>query len=106
MISPGNAGVLSGLGYAYAVAGRKAEADKVGDELNELSKQKYVSADEMAWVYTGLGEKNKAFDWLEKAYEERSISTSSTAIKVNPIFDPLRSDPRWIDLLRRMNLQP
>ena len=50
----------------------------------------------------GLGEKDKAFEWLEKAYEEHFI----IAIKVNPVFDPLRSDPRFADLLRRMNLQP
>ena len=72
-ISPGNTSALSGLGYAYAVAGRRAEAQKVLDQLNELSKQKYVPAVDMARIYAGLGEKDKAFEWLEKAYEERSI---------------------------------
>jgi len=50
----------------------------------------------------GLGEKDKAFEWLEKDYDDRAI----LAIKVAPYFDPLRSDPRFADLLRRMNLQP
>jgi serine/threonine protein kinase/tetratricopeptide (TPR) repeat protein len=101
-ISPGNQIGLSDLGYAYAVTGRRAEAEKVLDQLNELSKQKYVSAAARAIIYAGLGEKDKAFEWLEKGYEERSIG----AIKVNPVYDPLRSDPRFADLLRRMNLQP
>ena len=101
-ISPGSQSTI-GLGYAYAVAGRKAEAQKVLDRLNELSKQKYVPAVVRARIYAGLGEKDKAFEWLEKGYEDRSIGTH---IKVDPIFDPLRSDPRFADLLRRMNLQP
>ena len=101
-ISPGNAGYLSVLGYAYAVAGRRAEALKVLDQLSELSKQKYVRPAFMARIYVGLGDKDKAFEWLEKDYDERSLPF----ILVDPIFDPLRSDPRFQDLLRRMNLQP
>ena len=71
-------------------------------QLNELSKHKYVPGDFRAVVYVGLGEKDKAFEWLEKSYEERR----AVDLKADPAFDPLRSDPRWIDLLRRMNLQP
>ena len=59
----------------------------------------------MAKIYTGLGQKEKAFEWLEKAYEDRSI-VSVGFVKTNPMFDPLRSDSRFIDLLRRTNLQP
>jgi len=92
------------LGYAYAVAGRRAEAQQVLDKLNELSKQKYVPAVSMARIYVGLGEKDKAFEWLEKAYLDGSIG-GGTGIAVDPIFDPLRSDPRFKDILRRMNLQ-
>jgi eukaryotic-like serine/threonine-protein kinase len=102
MIYPDSSGTLAELGYGYALEGRKTEAQKMLDQLNERSKQKYVSAVNMAIIYVGLGEKDKAFEWLEKAYEERSIG----APKVNPIWDPLRSDPRFTDLLRRMNLQP
>jgi tetratricopeptide (TPR) repeat protein len=100
--SPDNAGALGGLGYTYAVAGRKAEARKVLDRLTELSKREYVPAIFVADVHVGLGEKDKAFEWLEKGFEERSLMFT----KVDPMFDPLRSDPRFADLLRRMNLQP
>ena len=104
-ILPGNALALSGLGYAYAVSGRRAEAQKVLDQLAEISKQKYVPAASRAAIYAGLGDKDKAFEWLEKAYEERSIVIGSGhPIKVDPVWDPLRSDPRFADLLRRMNL--
>ena len=102
VIAPGNTDALAGLGYTYAVAARRAEAEKVLDQLNELSKQKYVPAWPRAIIYGGLGQKDKAFEWLEKAYEERSIYS----IKADPAYDPLRSDPRFADLLRRMNLQP
>jgi tetratricopeptide (TPR) repeat protein len=101
-ISPGYPLGLSDLGYAYAVTGRRAEAQKVLDQLNELSKQKYVQAVLRARIYAGVGEKDKAFEWLEKGFEDRTLP----AIKVDPTFDPLRSDPRFADLLRRMNLQP
>jgi TolB-like protein/Flp pilus assembly protein TadD len=104
-ISPGNTLSLTGLGYGYAVTGRRAEAQKVLDQLNKFSKQKHVPAVYMAKIYAGLGEKEKAFEWLEKAYEDRSI-LSNGFIKANPIFDPLRSDPRFDDLLRRVGLQP
>jgi serine/threonine protein kinase/Flp pilus assembly protein TadD len=102
VVSPGDTRTLSGLGYAYAVAGRRAEAQKVLNQLTELSKEKYVGADGMAHIYTGLGDKDKAFEWLDKAIEEHAAGD----IKAWPNFDPLRSDPRFADLLRRMNLQP
>jgi tetratricopeptide (TPR) repeat protein len=106
VISPENTLALSGIGYAYAVAGRRAEAHKVLDQLNELSKQKYVSPMARARVFTGLGEKDRAFEWMEKSYDDGSIGTPIGTIKADPIFDPLRSDPRFADLLCRMNLQP
>ena len=104
MISADSPIQLSWLGHAYAMAGRRADAQKVVERLNELSKQKYVPAWGSAAIYAGLGEKDKAFERLEKAYDERSLAPAG--IKVNPVFDPLRSDPRFQDLLRRMNLQP
>ena len=106
VLSPRNPYALSGLGYAYAVAGRSAEAQKMLDQLNAISKQKYVPAMSRVRIYVGLGEKEKAFEWLEKAFEDRSIGRTFATIKVEPIYDPLRSDPRFADLLRRMNLQP
>jgi adenylate cyclase len=104
-IAPAFAYPLSGLGYAYAVAGRRVEAQKVLDQLTELSKRKYVFAASEAQIYAGLGEKDKAFEWLEKAFQQRSIGSAEN-IKVDVIWDPLRSDPRFADLLRRTNLQP
>jgi len=104
-ISPNNTLAQSGLGYSYAAAGRRAEAQKVIDRLNEFSKREYVPAVLRVNIYAGLGEKDKAFEWLDKAYEDRTIG-SSEDVKLDPALDPLRSDPRWTDLLRRMNLQP
>jgi eukaryotic-like serine/threonine-protein kinase len=101
-IAPGNTQVLWRLGYANAVTGRRAEAQKV---LDDLSKKKYVPAFVTAIIYTGLGQRDKAFQWLEKSYEEHDSGPLSL-VKVYPIFDPLRSDPRFADLLRRMNLTP
>ena len=71
-ISPNNATALSGLGYAYAKAGRTAEAQKALDQLIELTKQKYVPELDVAVVYVGLGKKDKAFEWLEKGFQQRS----------------------------------
>jgi eukaryotic-like serine/threonine-protein kinase len=105
-ISPDNTAALSGLGYADAVAGRRAEAHKVLDQLTELSKKTYVPPGLLARIYVGLGEKDKAFDWLEKSDGDRSTGAGLEGFKVDPSLDPLHSDPRFADLLRRMNLQP
>jgi serine/threonine protein kinase/tetratricopeptide (TPR) repeat protein len=96
---------ISALGYAYAIAGRRMEARQMLDELTELSKQEYVLPASKAIVYAGLGDKDNAFKWLEKGYDERSLGGGET-IKVDPVWDSLRSDPRFADLLGRMNLQP
>jgi TolB-like protein/DNA-binding winged helix-turn-helix (wHTH) protein/Tfp pilus assembly protein PilF len=92
------------LGYAYGVAGKKDEALKVLDELKERAKQADVSPYDFALIYMGLGDKDQAFVWLEKTYEERPDILEY--IKLDPKFDSLRSDPRFTDLLRRMKLAP
>ena len=97
---------LASLAYAYAVQGKKAEAQNVLDQLTELSKKKYIQPRLLARIYVGLGDKDKAFEYLKKSYEDRSIETGFGTINVDPDFDPLRSDPRYNDLLRRMNLLP
>ena len=102
-IAADNPSALTGLGYGFAVTGRRADAEKVLARLNELSKREFVSPVWMAKIYSGLGEKEKAFESLERAYEDRSI-VSVAYIKTNPMLDPLRSDPRFAELLRRMNL--
>jgi TolB-like protein len=94
--------ILGLLGHAYAASGRRGEALKILDELKEMSKQKYVSPYDLAVLYTGLGEKDRAIEQLNKAYEVRAGWVIS--LKVEPLFDPLRSDPRFADLVRRMRL--
>jgi TolB-like protein/Tfp pilus assembly protein PilF len=96
---------MASLAYAYAVAGRRAEAQKILDQLNELSKHQYVQPRVIARIYVGLGEKDKAFASLEESFKDRSIETGFSTINVDPTFDPLRSDPRFADLVHRMNLQ-
>ena len=90
------------MGHAYAMAGKRGEALKMLEELKQLSNRRYVPPSGMATVYVGLGEKDQAFEWLEKAYEERDRWL--VFLKVDASLDPLRSDPRFQDLLRRMNL--
>jgi eukaryotic-like serine/threonine-protein kinase len=93
---------LAALGHTYAVWGRRAEAERVLNELKESSKQGYISPYGIAAIHAGLGEKDQAFIWLEKAYEERSGWL--IWLRAEPISDPLRSDPRFQDLLRRIGL--
>jgi tetratricopeptide (TPR) repeat protein len=97
-------GIKGSLAYAYAVSGRNAKARKILHELLELSKQSYVRPYYVAIIYTALGEKDSAIGWLEKAYKGRCAHM--TALKRDPWLDPLRSDPRFQDLLRRMNFPP
>jgi tetratricopeptide (TPR) repeat protein len=95
---------LSFIGYAYAVTGKRSKALKILDELPELAKQKYVQPHHMAVIYSGLGDKDNAFHWLNKAVADRT--STITNIKVWPIFDSVRDDPRYEDLVRRLRLQP
>ena len=93
---------LAALGHAYAASGNSAEARKVIEELKELSKQRFVSPDNIGVIYAALGDKDQAFAYLEKAYEIRS--DSMVLLKVDPMLDSLRSDPRFADLVRRVGL--
>lgn len=93
-------GVLSLLGYAYAAAGKQAEAKKILAELNEMSKHAYVSPYDLAILYVGLGDKNRAIEELNRAYDDRAGWL--IYLNVEPMFDPLRSDPRFADLVSRM----
>jgi serine/threonine-protein kinase len=88
------------LGYAYAKTGRKDEARKLLAELKEQSKGRYVASYWIAMIYVGLDEKDEAFTWLEKAYQERSFWL--LWIKMDPMVDSLRSDSRFTDLMRRI----
>jgi TolB-like protein/Tfp pilus assembly protein PilF len=89
------------LGHAYAAAGREREAREVLDRLLERSKKEYVSAYEIATVYAGLRDRDRAFEWLEKAYQERSNALAR--FRMDPRLRGLQSDPRFKELLGRMN---
>ena len=93
-------GALGILGLAYGLAGRKADATKVLNELLELNKSRYVTPAALVNVYVGLGDKEQAFVWLEKAYQEGSNYV--VWLKVFPLLDPIRSDPRFINLVQRV----
>jgi TolB-like protein/DNA-binding winged helix-turn-helix (wHTH) protein/Tfp pilus assembly protein PilF len=94
--------MLGSLGHAFGLAGNKAEAYKILGQMMEQSKNQYVSPFYISIVYAGLHENEKAMDWLEKAYEDRS--NAIIFIKVDPDFDSLRSNPRFQVLLRRLAL--
>jgi eukaryotic-like serine/threonine-protein kinase len=101
-LSGGNPVYLASLGHAYAIGGRKADAMRILDELEERSKLSYVPPYWMATLCTGLGEKDKAFRWLDKAHEERSGGLSW--LGVDPRLDSLRSDARLAALSQRVGL--
>jgi TolB-like protein/tetratricopeptide (TPR) repeat protein len=103
--SPDDTIALTDLGVAYAKAGQKADAQKVLDRLAELSKRRYVLEEFRGRIYANLGDKDKAFESLQKGYDAHSMAIGFGTLKTDPVFDPLRSDPRFTDLLRRMNLQ-
>jgi len=91
---------IGALGYAYAKSGRKDEARKLLADLKEQSKRRYVAPYWIARIHAGLDEKDEAFAWLEKAYQQRSWFL--VWIKMEPQVDSLRSDSRFTDLLRRI----
>jgi len=92
----------AGLGHLYAVSGEKIKAESVIAELDQISKARYVPSYDFAVIHVGLGDKEGAFAWLEKAYREHS--TWLAYLRVEPRLDPLRSDSRFTDLLRRIDL--
>jgi len=103
-LSGGGPGSTAFVGYALALSGQRSQAFRVLDQLGATSKQRYVPALSFAVVYVGLGENEQAFLWLEKAYVERTNSLAY--LKVDATWDPLRSDPRFADLVRRIGLPP
>jgi len=93
---------LANLGHAYARNGNRSEALKVLAQLRTLSKTRYVSPYAFALVYIGMAETEKAFEWLQRAVTERSQAI--TTLKVDPVFDDLRGDPRFVSLIRQIGL--
>jgi serine/threonine protein kinase len=94
---------LPDLGWAYGISGKRAEALKILDQLEIASKQRYIPSLYFAIVYSGLGEKDQALEWLEKAYQEHDFRL--VWIGCDPSFDSLRSDARFKELLKKMNLE-
>ena len=92
--------MLPQLGYAYAKLGRRKEAEDLVQTW--LGKKRYVSSYWVAVVYTALGEKDKAFDQLEKAY--KAHDWFMVRVKTDPFLDPLRDDQRLADLIKRVGL--
>jgi len=96
--------VTGQLGHIYAHQGRKREALQAVDELQRSSKQTYIDSGYVADIYLILGEKDLALVWLEKGYQQHS--PAMCALKTDPTYAPIRSDPRFVDLMRRVGLAP
>ena len=92
------------LAYAYAASGKRDEALKILNEQKRLAKERYISPYNLAIIYTGLGDNDRAFEVLNRAVDEDVYVMNQ--FPGRPMFDRLRSDPRYMDLLRRMNRTP
>jgi tetratricopeptide (TPR) repeat protein len=99
-LSAGDPYYEGALGHAYAVSGNARAARRMLVVLKSRSRQQYIPAYAIALIYAGLGEKDKAFSWLGKAYEDRS--TSLAYLKVDPVLNSLRADPRFVALVQRI----
>jgi TolB-like protein/Flp pilus assembly protein TadD len=94
--------VLASLGHLLGSSGKRDQAMKTLDQLQQMAKERYVSSYSFAIVYEGLGDKDRAFQWLEKGYQERVFEMNY--LKVDPLLEGLRADPRFGDLVRRVGL--
>ncbi len=103
MTASDHPGAVSALAAAYALAGKKAEAEKALRVVKQIARQRYVSPYYVALAYVGMGRKEEALEWLEKAYADRSGWLVN--MQVEPAMDPLRSNPRFQNLTRRLGLQ-
>jgi len=93
---------LAFLADVYARAGKRSEAKKVLSDVEQLAKRRYVCAYEIAVAYLSLGEKDRAFEWLERGYADRS--ECMVLLKVDPRVDRLRPDPRFQELMQRVGI--
>ena len=94
--------LLASTAHAYALLGKRAEAQKIIERLKQQARQRYVPPYIIARIYIGLGEKEQAIEWLEKSYEDREDSL--IWLNSDPGLDGLRSEPRFQDLVRRLGL--
>ena len=101
-LSPQTPRMHGALGRTFALAGRKKQALEVLRKLESYAKARYVSPLEFAWIQFALGGTDLGFSWMQKALEDRSFDLIS--IKVDPRFDPLKGDPRFETIARRMGV--
>jgi TolB-like protein/DNA-binding winged helix-turn-helix (wHTH) protein/Tfp pilus assembly protein PilF len=102
MLDPDNSSILLEIATAHALAGRKAEAMKVFHQVQGISKREYVPEYDVAQFYACMGQPDRAFEWLERAFKDRDRTL--TGLGVEPLLDNLRSDPRFAELVRRVGL--
>ncbi|MEW6207482.1 MAG: protein kinase [Acidobacteriota bacterium] len=96
--------MIAWVGREYALSGRRKEAERVLNQLKDMEREKYISPYPVATVYAALGARDKAFEYLERVYDERSYYV--VWLNIDPAFDPLREDARFQDLLRRIGIAP
>ena len=101
-ISKGDPAMIAVLGHIYATSGNRSQAEKLLEQLRQLSGKQYVSPHEMAVIYAGLDQKDLAFEFLSKAVKDHTGRL--VFLKVDPLFNGLRSDPRFGELLRQVNV--
>jgi TolB-like protein/Tfp pilus assembly protein PilF len=94
--------LIAELAYAHAVSGERSDAERILQQLKERAAREYIDAILIAYIYVGLGQKDQAFVWLEKAYQERA--GLMPWLKTEPKWDPLREDARFAELLRRTGI--
>jgi hypothetical protein len=102
-MSDGDQDATASLAHGYAMIDRRAEAERILRDLERKSKSVYVSPYTVATIYAGLGDKDKSFEFMERAFQERSLEVS-WHLKADLRIDSLRSDPRFQVLLRRVRL--
>jgi len=88
------------LGYAYAISGERPKAEQILRELEQMAKRQYVNSTAFADIHLGVGEKEKALDWLEKSYEDQE--SACWYLKVDPIYDSVRNEPRFQALVQKV----
>jgi tetratricopeptide (TPR) repeat protein len=99
-VSGGGPAFIANLARAYVASGKRSEAVKLLDDLKKRSKPGYSNASEIAVIYASLGDADQAMNWLEKGYNERF----NPGVLLRPGFNPLRSDPRFQNLVHRIGL--
>ncbi len=105
-LSDRNAIALGTLAMAYGLAGRRADAEAILEQLMARNRTEYVSPFAMTVAYSGLGEWDRVMEWLERGVEERDAAVISNMKPEGPLLAPVRDNPRYRALLRKMNLEP